>query len=249
LEAPASAWPRPLQCASPGLPTAGGRSTSETGPGPVRADRPGGLPGPTIWMCSRPSAISSTWSSRSTATRRLRLVSMIQLYKALGGGWSPSDAAQRNRRGHPGLIAAPGGSRFLSRWLHTRRLQGRPSTHYGDDVQTFRGLQTRALHASDAQSARFANRTCLPAPLQAPRSGCTGPAPAHRLLGVAPGDGSWVAGPLHPPLAGSAAFRQQPMHARASPWAVNPCRWLQFSANRPRWVSTASRRLRDLVRT
>jgi len=25
-----------------------------------------------------------------TATRRLRLVSMIQLYKALGGGWSPS---------------------------------------------------------------------------------------------------------------------------------------------------------------
>ena len=47
-----------------------------------------------------------------TATRRLRLVSIIQLYKALGGGWSPSDAVQRS--GDPGLIAAPAGSRFLS---------------------------------------------------------------------------------------------------------------------------------------
>ncbi len=47
-----------------------------------------------------------------TATKRLRLVSMIQLYKALGGGWSPSDAVQRS--GDPGLIAAPAGSRFLS---------------------------------------------------------------------------------------------------------------------------------------
>jgi multidrug efflux system outer membrane protein len=28
-----------------------------------------------------------------TATRRLRLVSIIQLYKALGGGWSPGDGA------------------------------------------------------------------------------------------------------------------------------------------------------------
>jgi multidrug efflux system outer membrane protein len=49
-----------------------------------------------------------------TATRRLRLVSIIQLYKALGGGWSPGDAVQRNRRGDPNLIAAPAGSRFLS---------------------------------------------------------------------------------------------------------------------------------------
>ena len=42
-----------------------------------------------------------------TATRRLRLVSIIQLYKALGGGWSPSDAVQRS--GDPSLIAAPAG--------------------------------------------------------------------------------------------------------------------------------------------
>jgi multidrug efflux system outer membrane protein len=42
-----------------------------------------------------------------TATRRLRLVSMIQLYKALRGGWSPSDAVQRS--GDPSLIAAPAG--------------------------------------------------------------------------------------------------------------------------------------------
>lgn len=41
-----------------------------------------------------------------TATRRLRLVSMIQLYKALGGGWSPGDTVQRNRRGDPSLGAA-----------------------------------------------------------------------------------------------------------------------------------------------
>jgi outer membrane protein, multidrug efflux system len=47
-----------------------------------------------------------------TATRRLRLVSIIQLYKALGGGWSPSDVVQRS--GAPGLIVAPAGSRFLS---------------------------------------------------------------------------------------------------------------------------------------
>jgi multidrug efflux system outer membrane protein len=30
-----------------------------------------------------------------TATRRLHLVSIVQLYKALGGGWSPSDTVQR----------------------------------------------------------------------------------------------------------------------------------------------------------
>ena len=28
-----------------------------------------------------------------TATRRLHLVSIVQLYKALGGGWTPEDVA------------------------------------------------------------------------------------------------------------------------------------------------------------
>ncbi|MGQ0595086.1 MAG: TolC family protein [Gammaproteobacteria bacterium] len=36
-----------------------------------------------------------------TATRRLRLVSMIQLYKALGGGWSPNHGAYRMGKGLP----------------------------------------------------------------------------------------------------------------------------------------------------
>ena len=39
-----------------------------------------------------------------TATRRLQLVSIIQLYKALGGGWSPSDAVQRI-----GMVGRPEG--------------------------------------------------------------------------------------------------------------------------------------------
>jgi len=30
-----------------------------------------------------------------TSTHRLHLVSVIQLYKALGGGWSPNDPAQQ----------------------------------------------------------------------------------------------------------------------------------------------------------
>jgi outer membrane protein, multidrug efflux system len=30
-----------------------------------------------------------------TSTHRLHLVSVIQLYKALGGGWSPQDSAQQ----------------------------------------------------------------------------------------------------------------------------------------------------------
>jgi len=39
------------------------------------------------------------------ATRRLHLVSVVQLYKALGGGWSPDEAG----RERPGLSVPPGG--------------------------------------------------------------------------------------------------------------------------------------------
>jgi len=39
------------------------------------------------------------------ATRRLHLVSVVQLYKALGGGWSPDEAG----RELPGSSVPPGG--------------------------------------------------------------------------------------------------------------------------------------------
>jgi multidrug efflux system outer membrane protein len=34
-----------------------------------------------------------------TATHRLHLVSVVQLYKALGGGWSPDKEASDNKQG------------------------------------------------------------------------------------------------------------------------------------------------------
>jgi multidrug efflux system outer membrane protein len=41
-----------------------------------------------------------------TATRRLHLVSIVQLYKALGGGWSPKAIRSKDRRSRLGKSGA-----------------------------------------------------------------------------------------------------------------------------------------------